>query len=562
VNAGDILFAYVYLDPENPPSEIMLQWNNGNWEHRAFWGANNISYGIEGTASRAYMGPLPSAGQWVRLQVPASQVGLEGATINGMAFSQYDGRATWDRVGKTGSSLSSGGSNSNGSGTSTNSVPGTSATITAWVDDSLPAGALPGAEGGDVWNWINSNPSPVHGNLANQSTIAAGLHQHFFSSASQTLNLGSGEVLFAYVYLDPSNLPSEIMLQWNDGTWEHRAYWGANNIVYGLAGTTSLLNMGPLPAAGQWVLLQVPASQVGLEGATLNGMAFSQFDGRATWDYAGKASSLITSVPPPNSGTTNAPGGTNTFGGGNTNSSIVLSNAIAWVEDSLPAGAVGDTDGGDAWNWIGNNPTPFSGRLANQSTIGAGLHQHYFTSAARTLTVNAGDVMFAYVYLDPNNLPSEIMLQWDDGTWEHRAFWGADNIKYGKSDTPSRAYMGPLPPAGQWTLLQVPANEVGLEGSTVSGMAFSQYYGRATWDYVGKATAVLTNAPAPSLAGLPQGGTNSVPAGATNILPAFGTTNVPPSPATNYFPVAGTNSPVPAFTNSAPGVSLIDYLTP
>ena len=47
--------------------------------------------------SRRYMGALPAVGQWVRLEVPAAQVGLEGRTLNGMAFSLYDGRATWDR---------------------------------------------------------------------------------------------------------------------------------------------------------------------------------------------------------------------------------------------------------------------------------------------------------------------------------------------------------------------------------------------------------------------------------------------------------------------------------
>ena len=46
--------------------------------------------------------------------------------------------------------------------------------------------------------------------------------------------------------------------------------------------------MGALPALGQWVRLEVPAAQVGLEGRTLNGMAFTLNDGRATWDYAGK----------------------------------------------------------------------------------------------------------------------------------------------------------------------------------------------------------------------------------------------------------------------------------
>jgi len=79
-----------------------------------------------------------------------------------------------------------------------------------------------------------------------------------------------------------------VMLQWNDGTWEHRVYWGANSIGFGTDGTTSRRSMGPLPAPGSWVRLEVPASQVGLEGHTLNGMAFTLYGGRATWDHAGK----------------------------------------------------------------------------------------------------------------------------------------------------------------------------------------------------------------------------------------------------------------------------------
>jgi hypothetical protein len=46
--------------------------------------------------SRTNMGSLPTAGQWVRLQVPASAVGLEGRVIEGMAFTLYSGRAAWD----------------------------------------------------------------------------------------------------------------------------------------------------------------------------------------------------------------------------------------------------------------------------------------------------------------------------------------------------------------------------------------------------------------------------------------------------------------------------------
>ncbi len=160
--------------------------------------------------------------------------------------------------------------------------PSTTSSDTVWVEDALPAGAGSGADN-DAWTWVNSSPTQYSGTLAHRSSINAGFHQHYFYSATNRLTVNQGDVLYAYVYLDPSNLPNEIMLQWSDGSWEHRAYWGSDNIG-GVAGTASHRYMGPLPAAGQWVRLQVPAAQVGLEGKILSGMSFLLYGGRATWD--------------------------------------------------------------------------------------------------------------------------------------------------------------------------------------------------------------------------------------------------------------------------------------
>src|SRR5438105_4204631 len=163
-----------------------------------------------------------------------------------------------------------------------------------WVDDATPGGATLAGDGGDGWSWVASNPAPYSGSLAHQSVLAAGEHQHYFYNATTTLAIAAGDTLFAYVYLDPANPPSQVMLQWNDGSWEHRAYWGANLIGWGTDGTVSRRYMGPLPATGQWVRLSVPAAQVGLEGRTLNGMAYTVYGGGATWDYAGKTAGAIT----------------------------------------------------------------------------------------------------------------------------------------------------------------------------------------------------------------------------------------------------------------------------
>lgn len=165
--------------------------------------------------------------------------------------------------------------------------PGTRALASSdqvWGEDSLPAGAVSVGE----WNWVSSSPAPFSGTLAHRSGVATGLHQHYFYNATTTLPVNAGDVLVAYVFLDPANPPKMVMLQWNDGNWEHRAYWGANHSPWGVDGTESRRYMGPLPAVGQWVRLEVPAGQVGLAGSTLNGLAFTLYDGRATWDHAGK----------------------------------------------------------------------------------------------------------------------------------------------------------------------------------------------------------------------------------------------------------------------------------
>jgi hypothetical protein len=102
VGKGSFLFAWIYVDPANPPDEIMLSWNDGSsWEHRAYWGSDTITYGVSGTAGRHPGGALPAAGRWVQLRVPSLAVGLEGSTLSGMSFSLFGGRALWGSAGRS-----------------------------------------------------------------------------------------------------------------------------------------------------------------------------------------------------------------------------------------------------------------------------------------------------------------------------------------------------------------------------------------------------------------------------------------------------------------------------
>ncbi len=501
---------------------------------------------------------------------------------------------------------------SNTVATGTPPAPGSGTVL--WVDDAMPAGAGGSASGGDSWNWVRSSPAPWAGVQAHQSNLAAGLHEHAFNWASTTLAVGTGDTFFTFVYLDPANPPTELMLSWVADNWEHRAYWGSDRILYGTNNTASRRYMGGLPPAGQWVRLDIPASAVGLEGQTVTGMSFSLFDGRATWDYTGKAAASAAATVSvaatdgvaaigtsdnavltfTRTGSTAAPLTVNyTLGGnavkwidyrrvegdmpvsvtipagsasatmtiaaianatnanpetavftlaadaaytvGSANSAtITLSGGTTvspttpiaviptpvttttptagtiWFDDALPSGASGSGTGGDGWNWISGSPTPFSGSKAHQSNLASGLHEHSFNWASTILGVNTSDTLFAYVYLDPANPPTELMLSWKGDNWEHRAYWGANTITYGTNGTASRRSMGALPAKGQWVRLEVPASAVGLEGQSVTGMAFSLQGGRATWDAVGKGSQLLAGTAQPTVTVAATDGTATI----------------------------------------------------
>jgi Tfp pilus assembly protein PilX len=168
-------------------------------------------------------------------------------------------------------------------------------TETVWVEDSNSASytsAVPGLTD-DSWTWVSSSPAPFSGTEAHRSDIFAGVHQHYFENSASPLVVNTGDNLFVYVYLYSSNPPTEIMLQWNSNSqgWNHRAYWKASSpsgIGWGSEGSNSLRYIGTLPAGNTWVKLTIPASSVGLEGETVNGIAFTLDGGRVTWDKAGK----------------------------------------------------------------------------------------------------------------------------------------------------------------------------------------------------------------------------------------------------------------------------------
>ena len=140
----------------------------------------------------------------------------------------------------------------------------------------------------DAWK-IAQAPDPVFSGKKSIVREGAGNNQHYFWQSKSPYEIANGEdEFFAYVFLDPIDPPKQVMLQFNDGTWEHRAYWGKSLIPYGKENTVGKFKMGELPKTGEWVRLAVSAKKVGLKPkAKVNGIAFTQFDGKIFWDKVG-----------------------------------------------------------------------------------------------------------------------------------------------------------------------------------------------------------------------------------------------------------------------------------
>lgn len=165
---------------------------------------------------------------------------------------------------------------------------------TIWFDDQLPAGAQ------TFGNWEWDTPQKATGTRSHTEPPAAQFHQHYFMNTTQTLSFGTGDKIAVYVLINPCAPPREIMLQFlntTDSNWDHRPFWGENLIWPTVPQGPARQPMGPLPPAGQWVRLEVPASSVGLEGKTIHGMAFTLWDGQAWFDRVSKVSSA---APTPN----------------------------------------------------------------------------------------------------------------------------------------------------------------------------------------------------------------------------------------------------------------------
>ena len=327
--------------------------------------------------------------------------------------------------------------------------PASIALDATWLDDSLPSGAAQTGDGAFDTAQAARGTSSIR-------LAGAGVHT-FAVTGATGLTAGPNDRLALYALVNPCNRPRQIVVSWKGGTTQYRASWGESRIEPTIAHTIA----GALPRGGEWVRLEILGNSLGITGSmSITELSIATQDGEAWFDAIGTSACAIDTAPPP----------------------AFNPHEIVWFDDALPLGAAGDPPF-EQWD----TTQSASGSASHREPLATGWHEHLFENAIEKMPVARGDLLFGYVYLDPCNPPKEVMLQWYDGSsWEHRAYWGDNRITAGSDGSSGRMRVGPLPELGKWVRLEVPAEQVFMEGRSAAGAAFALFDGQAWFDRSGR----------------------------------------------------------------------------
>ena len=169
--------------------------------------------------------------------------------------------------------------------------------------------------------------------------------------------------------------------------------------------------------------------------------------------------------------------------------------------DELPKAAMIEGSAGlKSWAWVAAPPAAPHGEKGHRQLGETNAPAHHRVSGLPAVMLSPRDRLVTWIFLDPAKPPREIMVEWLAGTeWEHRAYWATEERDSRLPDPPHRRWMGPLPEAGRWVRLEVPAGEVGITDTLpVTGWSFAQVGGVAYWD----AAAVVRVPEAPATSAL------------------------------------------------------------
>ena len=122
---------------------------------------------------------------------------------------------------------------------------------------------------------------------------------------------------------------------------------------------------------------------------------------------------------------------------------------VELFDDAVPAGSTIFASPGHPTNYVGiDKGKVFSGQKALKRTS-KGLAQDVIEKVTDIAVPSNGKV-YVHVYIDPEDVPKTLMIQYHSSGWLHRAVWGDyDAIQWGTTGTTERVRIGDLPKPGE-----------------------------------------------------------------------------------------------------------------
>jgi hypothetical protein len=99
INSDSKIIQYLFLDAQSSPSGIMLKLFLNNQELSAYWeGEKEAFVDLDEYLQALYMGLLPSAGEWIKLEIDIKGFGIEQSELEGVDFISRDGKVWWGKT--------------------------------------------------------------------------------------------------------------------------------------------------------------------------------------------------------------------------------------------------------------------------------------------------------------------------------------------------------------------------------------------------------------------------------------------------------------------------------
>ena len=208
----------------------------------------------------------------MRLEIPiSSPLNLQGHTLDHLQIETYDGRVWFDSIGTDGV----------GCTPSTASSVSLESGDTIWVDDDVPSYAYL-----QYGNWEHDQAAigtqslvyPYYGQTATAVVAVSDLNE----------TTSSGDNLILYLMPTSCKSVTELKITWYAGSTSGSVYWGTVGVP-SIGGESSSVFMGTtIPTSDQWNRIEIPASTVGLDGATITRVKVENIGGKVWVDAIGK----------------------------------------------------------------------------------------------------------------------------------------------------------------------------------------------------------------------------------------------------------------------------------